>query len=175
MHLECPLCCGEKFECQESLRYHLLSMTVNIYCPCCNQLCDGIPQLVDHLGTSQCSSNGPESNEKEDCEMTVLNIKEEDMSENFILEKHNENQSHEDDAQNIELMSEALSVNTVVLEDGSIMVEDHENDGVEIEPMVEGEEIYSCSSCGVNFTSIMEHIQQYHDGQEVVVEVISTI
>ena len=30
---------------------------------------------------------------------------------------------------------------------------------------------YSCSSCGITFGSIMEHIRMYHGGQEVVIEV----
>lgn len=33
------------------------------------------------------------------------------------------------------------------------------------------EEIYSCNTCGVSFTSVLEHIQNYHNDQEVVVEV----
>jgi hypothetical protein len=30
---------------------------------------------------------------------------------------------------------------------------------------------YSCSSCGITFGSVMEHIRMYHGGQEVVIEV----
>jgi len=30
---------------------------------------------------------------------------------------------------------------------------------------------YSCSSCGITFDSVMEHIRMYHGGQEVVIEV----
>jgi hypothetical protein len=30
---------------------------------------------------------------------------------------------------------------------------------------------YSCSSCGITFGSVMEHIRRYHGGQEVVIEV----
>ncbi|XP_037293025.1 zinc finger protein 846 isoform X1 [Manduca sexta] len=32
------------------------------------------------------------------------------------------------------------------------------------------EELYSCNTCGVSFTSVLEHIQNYHNDQEVVVE-----
>ncbi|KAM3965863.1 uncharacterized protein ACR2FA_000193 [Aphomia sociella] len=32
------------------------------------------------------------------------------------------------------------------------------------------EEIYSCNTCGVSFSSVIEHIQNYHTDQEVVVE-----
>lgn len=34
----------------------------------------------------------------------------------------------------------------------------------------EREALYSCSSCGMSFNSVLEHIRQYHDGQEVVLE-----
>lgn len=32
------------------------------------------------------------------------------------------------------------------------------------------EEVYSCNTCGVSFTSVLDHIQNYHGDQEVVVE-----
>jgi hypothetical protein len=35
--------------------------------------------------------------------------------------------------------------------------------------MVCGE--YACSSCGITFNSVMEHIRMYHGGEEVVIEV----
>lgn len=34
-------------------------------------------------------------------------------------------------------------------------------------------EIYSCNTCKVSFTSVLDHIQNYHNDQEVVLEVIS--
>jgi hypothetical protein len=36
-------------------------------------------------------------------------------------------------------------------------------------PMVCG--AYACSSCGITFDSVMEHIRMYHGGEEVVIEV----
>lgn len=33
------------------------------------------------------------------------------------------------------------------------------------------EEIYSCNTCGVSFTSVLDHIQNFHNDQDVVVEV----
>ncbi|XP_011301587.1 zinc finger protein 345 isoform X2 [Fopius arisanus] len=35
---------------------------------------------------------------------------------------------------------------------------------------IDGSALYSCSSCGMGFNSVLEHIKQYHDGQEVVLE-----
>ena len=34
------------------------------------------------------------------------------------------------------------------------------------------DEIYSCNTCKVSFSSVIEHIQNYHNDQDVVVEVI---
>lgn len=33
-------------------------------------------------------------------------------------------------------------------------------------------EAYSCNTCKVSFSSVIEHIQNYHTDQEVVVEVL---
>lgn len=41
------------------------------------------------------------------------------------------------------------------------------------EPEENQEEIYSCNTCGVSFTSVLEHIQNFHNDQDVVVEVFS--
>lgn len=38
--------------------------------------------------------------------------------------------------------------------------------------MEDNQELYSCNTCGVSFSSVAEHIQNYHNDQEVVVTVI---
>lgn len=40
----------------------------------------------------------------------------------------------------------------------------------EVDPE-ENQEIYSCNTCGVSFSSVIDHIQNYHNDQDVVVEV----
>ncbi|XP_043676062.1 zinc finger protein 329-like isoform X2 [Vespula pensylvanica] len=35
---------------------------------------------------------------------------------------------------------------------------------------LEPEAVYSCTSCDMSFNSVLEHIKQYHDGQEVLLE-----
>lgn len=63
--LVCPLCCDEEFSNQLSLRYHLLSITDNVYCPECSQRFDSILQLADHLdGTCR---KGNFRNNDEEC------------------------------------------------------------------------------------------------------------
>lgn len=41
-----------------------------------------------------------------------------------------------------------------------------ENDAEDLQ-----DELYSCNTCGVSFSSVLEHIQNYHNDQDVVVEV----
>lgn len=36
---------------------------------------------------------------------------------------------------------------------------------------IEPEAVYSCTSCDMSFNSVVEHIKQYHDGQEVLLEI----
>lgn len=35
---------------------------------------------------------------------------------------------------------------------------------------MESNAIYSCTSCEISFNSVLEHIKQFHDGQEVLLE-----
>lgn len=35
---------------------------------------------------------------------------------------------------------------------------------------MESDAVYSCTSCEISFNSILEHIKQFHDGQEVLLE-----
>ena len=45
----CPMCCGETFTNPESLKYHLLQMTDNLYCPGCSIRTYSIAALIQHL------------------------------------------------------------------------------------------------------------------------------
>lgn len=36
---------------------------------------------------------------------------------------------------------------------------------------IEPEAVYSCTSCDMSFNSVVEHIKQFHDGQEVLLEI----
>lgn len=49
LSLVCPMCCGESFDNSRSLKYHLLSMTDNLYCPSCSQRSDSVTALIRHL------------------------------------------------------------------------------------------------------------------------------
>lgn len=55
--LDCPLCCGETFHNPQSLKYHLLSMTDNLYCPGCSERLDSVLALIRHLDSCGQSSD----------------------------------------------------------------------------------------------------------------------
>jgi hypothetical protein len=81
--LVCPLCCDEEFSSQLSLRYHLLSITDNVYCPECSQRFDSILQLADHLdgmcGKADLMNNDEEYTPDSDMINTEGRIEEEKM------------------------------------------------------------------------------------------------
>lgn len=53
LNLVCPMCCGETFNNPQSLKYHLLSITDNLYCPGCSQRSDSVMALIQHLDKCQ--------------------------------------------------------------------------------------------------------------------------
>ena len=63
--LVCPLCCNEEFSSQLSLKYHLLSITDNMYCPECNTRFDSILQLANHLDGT-CGKSVSDTNKKDE-------------------------------------------------------------------------------------------------------------
>ncbi|XP_060804781.1 zinc finger protein ZFP2 isoform X1 [Amyelois transitella] len=80
-----------------------------------------------------------------------------------------------------EMDSDLDSGNTVVTKqnnDGTISLTTVKDLKIDAESMLnsaeneleENQEVYSCNSCGVSFSSVIEHIQNYHNDQEVVVE-----
>lgn len=49
--LKCPLCCEGTFSSHQSLKYHILSITENLFCPACDKRFYNLTDLTDHLGT----------------------------------------------------------------------------------------------------------------------------
>ncbi|PNF16164.1 hypothetical protein B7P43_G01101 [Cryptotermes secundus] len=275
--LVCPLCCNEKFSNQLSLRYHLLSVTDNVYCPECSQRFDSILQLADHLNgmcgkaefISESEGYMPTENLIEEERVVVHEGKTHDPevtelsnSENMNSDFHEEEMHQEipvaadpqlggsesvylvsgidvqqrdvtlfkkdyvnvteqklhvavDHKSSSSVMEQRYSngSNDVVeksvgaeedlpekLSDfetnESIMLDGQEFDRVihslssagegmgdsmesqhalsEMEDPGDGQMVcgtYTCSSCGITFNSVMEHVRMYHGGEEVVIEV----
>lgn len=64
------------------------------------------------------------------------------------------------------LSKELQSNNTELI----VLEEENENEEVKAEDMNQDEMFY-CSSCMISFTSVEEHLEAYHEGQTVFVEV----
>lgn len=163
LQLECPLCCNDTFDDIQSLKYHLLSIIDNILCPACGERCETILELAEHID-KDCGKTDEKNNPD------VIHIKIEDDTS---TENHNS------------ILAKALlspkNVTKVVAdtkienESGDNLMEKNDTemqvDIVEGEGENAEEEIYSCLGCGMSFTNIVEHIQEHHDGEEVIVEV----
>lgn len=162
LQLECPLCCSEKFSSHHSLKYHLLSIIDNLICPSCNIRFDKILDLAEHLGRECHEANAsavPPNLKRE------INVKEESQSDGdvesvlskSILAKALLGKDKEKDKPNDSSNSNTQAKNEVQ---------------VEINDDNRGEEdLFYCSSCAINFTSIEEHLEKYHEGHEVLIEV----
>lgn len=107
----CPMCCNESFSNLRSLKYHLLSMTDNLYCPGCSLRSDSVDDLIRHLdkcgnddddgddddhdhGNRQSNNNNndddetpTESNNYKDTEMLMVIIFYLYLNFNFIFKK----------------------------------------------------------------------------------------
>ncbi|XP_012252893.1 zinc finger protein 557 isoform X2 [Athalia rosae] len=245
LSLVCPMCCGETFNSPQSLKYHLLSITDNLYCPSCSQRFDSVLALIQHL--DRCGQS-PEPETEVFMEANVQQI-----NHSFLAAVNNKDIMIVGETRSIEvgdngeinvirkMEAEEGQVSPVppVSEDGrdfSVLDDSLEHRAPSPEPLVEltamdadhtvtdkniltilpgspelldnedsnlmdtphtlmegvddvddlsearllqvkqelceleAEALYSCSSCGMSFNSVLEHIKQFHDGQEVVLE-----
>ncbi|GJQ80970.1 hypothetical protein Trydic_g4787 [Trypoxylus dichotomus] len=169
--LQCPLCCNEEFTSYSSLKYHLLSIIDNLTCPACSKRFDKILDLAEHLGRECHDSNENDLNEQQMI-ISTLNIKTEDCG--VEVDNNNYNNS---------ILAQALlkKDNTTPQEQcgadkksgaGKMKDSNQQQDTKERSTgdVNENEEYFYCSSCAVSFSSINEHLQQYHEGQEIFIE-----
>ncbi|XP_016837124.1 zinc finger protein 813 [Nasonia vitripennis] len=258
LSLTCPMCCGETFNNSESLKYHLLSITDNLYCPGCSIRTYSMAALIQHLDccgkqeepeeqqklrevmTDQTENNEnaaegsnilihdmPDNDEDTINDSFLATVNEEgimivgegrtiQVDENGdiqVLEKGtpiNSQKSNDIDnsikqdnyedsetsnlrpeetnlegnscTSNMPDTSELLNDNSnefMEMVDGDMPFENHEMLGIKKEhdqsdekeqEDAESEVMYSCSTCGMSFASVLDHIKEYHDGQEVVLE-----
>nr|XP_022900317.1 zinc finger protein 585B-like [Onthophagus taurus]XP_022900318.1 zinc finger protein 585B-like [Onthophagus taurus] len=159
--IRCPLCCNETFESHNSLKYHLLSINDNLHCIECSQRFDSILELAEHIGRRCGKDNEVEENNQESCEVINKQIKTE-------VDKDLDGQI------NNSILAKALLRN-----DKDVEKQEVEISGMEVEEECveqnernddEEEECFYCSTCAISFTSVGEHLEKYHEGQEVFVE-----
>ncbi|XP_035739180.1 zinc finger protein 595-like isoform X2 [Vespa mandarinia] len=260
LNLICPMCCGETFNDPQSLKYHLLSMTDNLYCPGCSQRSDSVMALIQHLdrcgqdSEQEMHQDTEENLEQETSKGTVtasevlMDTNIEQINQTFlatvnnngimivgesetiqvdengdikVIEKmdtdksqvdHNSldfkmteklnsivNETEEKSSTSNSLVTPSTSGTEdkstdkniiTILSSGSELLDgdtsalinmDHINDVGELDETgllrvkqeiceLEPEAVYSCTSCDMSFNSVLEHIKQFHDGQEVLLE-----
>ncbi|XP_046753343.1 zinc finger protein 135-like isoform X2 [Diprion similis] len=250
LSLICPMCCGETFNNPQSLKYHLLSITDNLYCPGCSQRFDSVSALIqhlDHCGQSPKSESEVlmEGNVEQISKSFLATVKDGDImivgepssiqvgdNEFNVMEKMDVEERQVNDVApvtkdqklpvpslvnepkrksptpnplveltTVEANNQDADKNLITIlsggpelmdnEDSNLMSHTHslieDVDGVEdinnpellhvkqeicevkLEEL-EADALYSCSSCGMSFNSVLEHIKEFHDGQEVVLE-----
>lgn len=213
--LTCPLCCGDEFTDQLSLRYHLLSMIDNVYCPQCSQRFDTILQLAKHLDGMCGSTDGSKERKLKlesycDNKMNMVHCTPEigtNKNNINVLEGQYEICKEEQDidihetqlTKVTELGMDSSATDVLCFRNECLQTIEHSEDSsclndlrdveeqsedMEDEPMsiygslnmkcidIKKPPEYSCSVCDVTFTSISEHINVFHRGQEVAVKVM---
>ncbi|CAL1678334.1 unnamed protein product [Lasius platythorax] len=252
LNLICPMCCGETFNNPQSLKYHLLSMTDNLYCPGCSQRSDSVAALIQHL--DKCEQDlerkvrldvltdklRKDSEAKMDPKVQINRsflatvsdngivimgdpqmIQMDENGEIKVVEKMDTEEIQPDQNSLDFKMSEGLSgvsgkmqrrlqpmqelvavpvsnssadgkmmeksviavlpENSEFLDATTLIDVDRINEAEEIDEAgllrvkqelceVESDAVYSCTSCEISFNSVLEHIKQFHDGQEVLLE-----
>ncbi|XP_032676793.1 zinc finger protein 208-like isoform X2 [Odontomachus brunneus] len=264
LNLVCPMCCGETFNNPQSLKYHLLSITDNLYCPGCSQRSDSVTALIQHLDKCQqglqrkikpevimdtarkvCKESENRANILADVKVQQMNrsflatvndtgivivgdpqtIQVDENGEIKVIEKLDLDETQPDQNSLDFKMSESfcdisggkqrkpqLSQGLVAIPVSSCVAEcketsldksmvavlsensklldsdvttfidvDRINDVGEFDEAgllrvkqelcgMESDAVYSCTSCDTSFNSVLEHIKQFHDGQEVLLE-----
>lgn len=168
LSLNCPFCCEEKFTSHNSLKYHILSMVDNIMCPACNCRCDDILDLADHLGR-ECKEKDiqpapidliPQVNIKRETNLELPSPNEEVETNTALV---NPKIEAEDNGYDKSILAKALSRTE----------EDTQNENEPPGEYSPAKVVYMCQMCNVNFTSIEEHLQKYHEGEEVIYVICS--
>lgn len=166
LKLNCPLCCNETFSSIDSLKYHLLSLVENIFCPNCSDRFEDIQKLIQHLDEDCTKNANGEKSNVDYIKIEMINSLDEGQKD---VEKINEqtlikieNDQNKQHIENSILAQALLGSNDEVDEDQE-----------EVKPTEEEAEensentMYLCQMCNINFNSIEDHLERYHQGEEV--------
>ncbi|XP_045500618.1 zinc finger protein 852-like isoform X3 [Colias croceus] len=147
--IQCPFCCTATFSSKESLVDHLSHIVERLVCPICKNSISSLDSLITHLKYDNCIETILL------CQYTNGNSnKVEQTDVNLDFEENESNVSEANDlVENEQMDAKTENQNQLDLEN---------SDNIE--------EMYSCNTCGVSFTSVMDHIQNYHNDEDVVVE-----
>nr|CAH7727090.1 unnamed protein product [Callosobruchus chinensis] len=148
LELTCPLCCHEKFVSHSTLKNHILSILNTLRCPACSKPCDDLSQLADHLDRLCQEEQNSQDIENND---TILSNTDEEGAgnDNNSKDRHilHENVQEEGIQKENDLREEYIADNDETKQTN-----------------------YFCIMCNLGFDAIDEHLEQYHEGEEVVLE-----
>lgn len=142
LSLKCPFCCEETFSSHLALKYHILSIFDNILCPACNCRFDTIMELIEHLDR-ECKDQ--ESN-------TELIAKDHIKTESEDFSITSKDIRVDNDQQEDEATSGDCLLKTAV--DGND--EEYETP------------TFLCEMCNMQFESVEEHLEEFHEGEDVI-------
>lgn len=162
LQLNCPLCCNESFTSYETLKCHLINVYENLKCSVCDKKCENLFELIEHIGRESCDEIEKQSHAGDT------------SYEEIIIKREDNEEEDEDDGDSTSMLIQTLSDNRDLNEttEDNFDIAKLKNEEVELE---EQEDMYYCSSCDVSFPSINDHINEYHKGQEVFLEVIISV
>nr|CAI5834188.1 unnamed protein product [Callosobruchus analis] len=139
------------------LKNHILCTLKALRCPTCSKPCDDLSQLVNHLDR-HCQ-------EVEEAVDTVL--AEQDQNSHVIEETDtilSNNNEEEADVNN----SKDNNIHHNIQEEGK---QEEEEARIEyVDPGNAKQTNYFCTMCNLGFDVINEHLEQYHQGEELVLE-----
>ncbi|XP_066597849.1 zinc finger protein 555-like isoform X2 [Prorops nasuta] len=256
LSLACPMCCDETFSNLQSLKYHILSITDNLFCPGCSKRSESVMALIKHL--DQCGQD-PESDDQEEAEAELKKERKPKINSKTLMDQMDQidhiDQSflatvddngimivggpqtiqvdengeikviEKMDVEGSQMVHNSISMGQklesimseeeekpmarisipakggraddknmiTILPDTTHLLEGTEGELIQMDDInnveeldeaallevkqelceMESEALYSCSTCGMSFNSVLEHIKEYHDGQEVVLEMVA--
>lgn len=143
-------------------------MVDNIMCPACNYRCDDILDLADHLGR-ECKEKEIEPPPL--APISQVNIKRE---ANFEQPSPDDESEANNELVNPKVESDDNGYNKSILARAlSKTAEDPQNENEDSGEYSPSKVMYMCQMCNVNFTSIEDHLQKYHEGEEVIYVICS--
>lgn len=144
-------------------------MVEKLACPTCNEQFNDIQDLIEHLD-QECQDTASSSSEQASfpASTDVTVVKEEEVDIENLLNKSIlakalllKNKSGRTEG--------SMKVVETVVESGAAQLQLQITDPPQ---QKSGEEdVYYCSTCTINFTSIEKHLEKFHQGDEVFIEV----
>ncbi|CAG9831782.1 unnamed protein product [Diabrotica balteata] len=150
--LKCPLCCNEHFSSRQDLKCHITELLNSLSCPVCTSTFNSVIELSEHLDT-ECELSEGVSNQNEDESVSEIH----EHSEQMLIQLD-------------ETQQEPTNEHVEMVNDDTQQIEFIESEDIAEEVEENGNVIYECEVCKVQFNSIKNHLKEYHAGEDVVLQ-----